>query len=115
MYVPAGIRMRSFITKGNAVSAYTASPSRAFLVEIACLSERGTFDPAGISQPFASCFEPPVSGGSAGLAEPCAGLWRAGVGSGLADSGACAQAIPETNNSGKNARILHLRMQTTLP
>src|SRR5260370_26037265 len=47
--------MRSFSTKGNAVSAYTASPSRAFLVEIACFSSRGILDPAGMTAALASC------------------------------------------------------------
>src|SRR2546428_13436105 len=47
-YVPAGITTRSFITTGKVVCAYTGSPSRAFLVESACFSTRGTFVPAGI-------------------------------------------------------------------
>src|SRR5438477_11737046 len=41
--------MRSSIATGKAVSAYTASPSLAVLVEIACFSRNGTFVPAGIS------------------------------------------------------------------
>src|SRR5438132_1648117 len=47
-YVPAGITTRSFITTGKVVCAYTGSPSRAFLVESACFSTRGTLVPAGI-------------------------------------------------------------------
>src|SRR5579872_2691308 len=110
MYVPAGIRMRSFITNGNDVSAYTASPSRAFLVEIACLSERGTFEPDGMTQPFASCSVLPVSADSEGLAvlEPCAEFWTAGAVAGLAASGACPQAIPETRSRVRITRIRHL-------
>src|SRR5215472_3483277 len=54
MYVPAGMRMRSFRTNGNAVSAYTASPSRALFVEIACFSNSGTFVPAGITAVLAA-------------------------------------------------------------
>src|SRR5438132_1595721 len=47
-YVPAGITMRSFITTGKVVCAYTGSPSRAFLVESACFSTRGTLVPDGM-------------------------------------------------------------------
>src|ERR1700690_1440238 len=38
----------SLSTKGKAVSAYTGSPLRAVLVEIACFSERGIEVPAGM-------------------------------------------------------------------
>ena len=46
--------MRSFSTNGNAVSAYTGSPSRAFLVEMACLSSSGTLVPAGMTTALGS-------------------------------------------------------------
>src|SRR5215475_5088668 len=50
-YVPLGIRIRSSMTIGNDVMAYTASPSFAVLVEMACFKVSGTFVPAGITRP----------------------------------------------------------------
>src|SRR5579862_7342092 len=108
--------MRSFTTKGNVVVAYIGSPSRAFLVEIACASARGIFVPAGMTARFGSA-------GCAGLTDTsfageatfvdagAAGCAEVSVG--LTASGACAQAIAETSSSVHTPRIAHLPKQNS--
>src|SRR5579859_5738946 len=100
---------RSSNTKGNAVCAYTASPSRAFLVEIACARVSGTFDPAGMTAEFGLRG---ATGGIEGVAVwAAAGGAAAGVGAfaGLGDCAACPQAIPEISNIVASTRIPHLQ------
>jgi len=46
--------MRSLTTTGNVVTAYTASPVRAFLVETDCFKASGTLVPEGIVSWLAS-------------------------------------------------------------
>src|SRR5579872_1004275 len=94
---------RSSNTKGKAVWAYTASPSRAFLVEIACASVSGTFDPAGMTTEFE------LRGATGAIDGPAAEGADALVAfAGLCDSAACPQAIPEISNIVASTRIPHL-------
>src|SRR5215472_11085751 len=102
MYVPAGIRMRSFSTYGNVVSAYTGSPSRAFLVEIACFRLSGILVPAGITTECDSAAD-------FSEIEGLAVCGPTGEISGLFTVSTCPQAIPDTSSSIQIARILHLR------
>ena len=105
--------MRSFTTKGNAVEAYTGSPSRAFLVEIACARDNGIFVPAGITATFgsgSSASDAPA--GAAVNSFPCAlesdgGAPAELVGTlvGFAISAACPHAIPETRSTANSARM----------
>src|ERR1019366_3277021 len=92
MYVPAGITTRSLTTNGNAVSAYTGSPSLAVLVEIACFSDSGTLVPAGMIS----------------VAFPDSAEGAAGVG---ADDD-CAAAIPAKSKADTQAARLFIE---TLP
>src|SRR5256714_15694956 len=101
--------MRSFVTNGKAVSAYTGSPSRAFLVEIACLSVSGPFVPAGITM---ACGSLAAGACSAVIAGACACGPVAAVA--LADSAACPQAIPEMINIAKIARMSYLQSDLTV-
>src|SRR6516225_5634991 len=118
MYVPAGIRIRSLSTYGNAVSAYTGSPSRAFLVEIACFKRSGTFVPAGIIAlcgSGASATEVPAGaevtaflsfwGAVAGCVEESLGLVSA----------VWPNEIPEISSSVKKTRIPHLQGTDCMP
>src|SRR5450631_2623851 len=108
--------MRSFITNGNAVSAYTASPSLAFLVEMACFSSNGILLPAGITAEFGSGASAGVTSAGevvssfagAGLSDDVAPPALAAESTGFVVSGACPQAIPETSSTVKIARIQHL-------
>src|SRR5690348_170302 len=98
---------RSSNTNGNAVCAYTASPSRAFLVEIACARVSGTFEPAGMTAEFGSRG---VTGAIEGLAVWDAAEGAAGGGAfvGLGDCAVCPQVIPEISNIVASTRIRHL-------
>src|SRR5437764_5648611 len=58
--------MRSFTVTGKLVAAYTASPGRAFLVEIPCFRTSGILVPAGMVSLFTGGAGGAVSAGGAG-------------------------------------------------
>src|SRR5271167_2854344 len=102
---PAGTTTRLLMTNGNAVSAYTASPSRAFLVEIACFSNKGILVPAGIVIAFGS----EAAAGAGFAAAPAAGAELAAGGSGFCASAVCPNAIPDNSKNTHAPRITNLQ------
>src|ERR1700724_1269984 len=115
------MRWRSFTANGNVVSAYTGSPSRAFLVEIAWASDSGIFVPAGMVAAFGSGGSASVAPAGAPVNSVAAELvcvvpadWPAAESAGFGVS-ACPHAIPETRSSVNTPRITHLRGTRRFP